>query len=168
MLRSQKKEFVEELEEVYRSSGAVVLTHYHGLSVAQITALRKSLRAQGADFRVVKNTLATIASRNVDFACESGLFNGPTALAYSKDPLAAVKGVVEFAKSNDKLKIICGVVENNFIDAAGVEAVAKLPPLDVLRGKIIGILQAPATKIVGVLQAPATQLVRVLNAYSVK
>ncbi len=168
MLRSQKKEFVEELEGVYRSSGAVVLTHYHGLTVAQLTALRKNLRARGAKFKIVKNTLAVIASKNIELGCDEKLFTGPTALAYSEDSIAAIKGVVEFAKSEDKLKIIGGVVNNNFVDRISLEAIAKLPPIEELRAKIIGLLQAPATKIAGVVQAPATKLVRVLNAYSAK
>ncbi|MES2215500.1 MAG: 50S ribosomal protein L10 [Pseudomonadota bacterium] len=168
MLRSEKKGFVKELEELYKDSNSVIITHYHGLTVAQITALRRSLRAQGAGFKVVKNTLSKIASRNAEIDGPDQMFSGPTALAYSKDPIAAAKGVTEFAKSNNNLKIICGFIDHHYVDAANVERIAKLPSLDELRGKIIGILQAPATKVAGVVQAPAAQLARLLGAYSTK
>jgi large subunit ribosomal protein L10 len=167
VLRSQKKEFVEELEALYKDSNSVIVTHYHGLTVAQMTQLRRSLRASGAGFKVVKNTLSKIASLNAKIDGPEQMFSGPTALAYSKDPIAAAKGVTEFAKNNN-LKIICGVVDRHFVDAAGVEQLAKLPSLDELHSKIIGILQAPATKIAGVLQAPAAQLARLLGCYAAK
>ena len=167
MLRSEKKEFVEELEEVYRTSSAIIVTHYHGLTVAQVTALRRSLRNSGAGFKVIKNTLAVIAARNAQLGHDE-VFTGPTAIAYSSDPVAVAKGICEFAKTHDSLKVVCGVVDNNFVDALGVERLSKMPSLNELRGKIIGLLQAPASKVVGVLQAPASQLVRLSSAYSSK
>ncbi len=167
MLRSEKKEFVEGLEEIYRSSSAVIVTHYHGLTVSQITALRRSLRNNGAGFKVVKNTLAAIAARNAQLGKDE-IFTGPTAIAYSSDPVAVAKGVCEFAKAHDSLKVVCGVIDNNLIDAADVIRLSKMPSLNELRGQIVGLLQAPASKVVGVLQAPAAQLVRVSNAYASK
>lgn len=168
MLRSQKKEFVAELESLYTDSHSVIVTHYHGLTVADVTALRKSLRAQGASFKVVKNTLSKIASQKAKIDGPDQMFTGPTALAYSRDPIAAAKGVTEFARSNNNLKIVCGLIDNKIVDAATIERIAKLPSLDALRGKIIGILQAPATKVAGVLQAPASQLARLMSAYSTR
>ena len=168
MLRSEKKEFVAALEESIKDSSSMIVTHYHGLSVSQITALRKSLRENGASFKVVKNTLSKIAAKNTGLKISEDMFRGPTAIAYSKDPIAAAKGVIEFAKTNNALKIICGVVDNSFIDAAAVKQIASLPPLDSLRATILGLLQAPATKIAGIMQAPAAQLARVTSAYATK
>lgn len=168
MLRSEKQEFVAALEGVYKESKSVIVTHYHGLTVSQITSLRTALREKGAKFKVVKNTLSSIAARNSGLATSVNMFSGPTAVAYSTDAVAAAKVVVDFAKTNKNLKIICGVIDNQLIDAASVEQVAKLPSLDELRAKIIGILQAPATKIAGVLQAPAAGLARLLSAYATK
>ncbi len=168
MLRSEKEEFVVGLEGVYKDSQSVIVTHYHGLNVSQITSLRSALREKGARFKVVKNTLSNIAARNAGIPNSDIMFSGPTAIAYSDDLVAAAKVVTDFAKTNDKLKIICGVIGSQFVDAAGVEAISKLPSLDELRSKIIGLIQAPATKIAGVLHAPASQVVRLLSAYTKK
>lgn len=168
MLRSEKQEFVASLEGVYKDSKSVIVTHYHGLSVSQITSLRSALREKGASFKVVKNTLSSIAARNAGIPSDESMFSGPTAIAYSDDLVAAAKVVTDFAKTNDKLKVICGVVGNQFVDASAVEAIAKLPSLDELRAKIVGLLKAPATKVAGVLQAPAAQMARLMNAYAQK
>lgn len=168
MLRSEKKTFVSDLEEIYKVSNSVIITHYHGLTVAQVTSLRKSLREKGAYFKIVKNTLSKIAAKNAEFTHDPELFTGPTAIAYSTDPVAAAKGIVEFAKANDNLKIIGGIVNDSILDASGVQQLAKLPSLDELRGKIVGILQTPATNIARVLSAPAGQLARLCKAYADK
>lgn len=168
MLRIEKKEFVSNLEEVYKSSSSVIITHYHGLTVAQVTELRKALRSNGAAFKVVKNTLAKIAASKSGLSCDLEMFAGPTAIAYSADPIAAAKIVVAFAKANDNLKVIGGFVDNRILDKEGVEALAKMPSLDDLRGGIVGLLQAPATKIVRILNAPAVQIARVIRAYADK
>ncbi|PCJ29508.1 MAG: 50S ribosomal protein L10 [Rickettsiales bacterium] len=168
MLRSNKKNCVTELEEIYKISNSVIVTHYHGLTVTEVTKLRRSLRENGASFKVVKNTLSKIAALNSKFAGDPEMFAGPTAIAYSEDPVAAAKGVVEFAKSNDNLKIIGGVVNDKILDISAIQQLAKLPSLDALRGKIIGVLQAPATNLARVTQAPASALARVLQAYADK
>lgn len=168
MLRSQKQSFVTELEGVCSSSDAVVFTHYHGLTVAQVTELRKGLRAKGAEFKVVKNTLFKIAAKNANVQLTDEMVRGPVAIAYSTDPVAAAKGVVEFAKGNDNLKIIGAVVNNQLLSPKEIDKLSKLPSLDELRGKIIGLLQAPASKLASVLQAPAAGLARVVGAYSAK
>ena len=168
MLRSEKHEFVTELEEVYKKSSSVIVTHYHGLSVSQVTSLRRALKAKGAGFKVVKNTLSKIAASKAGIQDISSLLTGPTAIAYSEDPVEAAKVVVEFAKTNGSLKIIGGLVNNQLLDVQSVQHLAKLPSLNDLRGKIVGILQAPATKIARVAQAPAIQLARVLQAYAGK
>jgi large subunit ribosomal protein L10 len=166
--KSKKQNFISELEDIYKTSNSVIVTHYHGLTVAEVTKLRAKLRESGASFKVVKNTLSKIAATNVGMSVESGAFAGPTAIAYSVDPVAAAKGVVEFAKANDNLKIICGIVDDKFLDVSAIEQLAKLPSLDELRGKIVGVLQAPAANLARVVQAPAGALARVLQAYADK
>lgn len=168
MLKSKKKHFVEELEEVYKTSNSVIVTHYRGLTVSEITQLRVNLRQKGARFKVVKNTLSKIAAANSGLAGDFAIFAGPTAIAYSVDPVAAAKGVVEFAKTNNNLKIIGGVVNDKVLDVSGVQQLATLPSLDELRGKIVGILQAPAANVARVIQAPASALARVIKAYAEK
>ena len=168
MLRSEKKTFVSELEKIYEDSNSVIITHYHGLTVSQITNLRKALRENGASFKIVKNTLSKIAATNVKLTHDPEAFSGPTAIAYSKDPVAAAKGVVEFAKANDNLKVIGGIVNDKILNVVEVQQLAKLPSLDQLRGKIVGILQAPAANLVRIVQAPAGSLARVVQAYSEK
>jgi large subunit ribosomal protein L10 len=168
VLRSNKKSFVTELEAIYESSNSVIITHYHGLTVAQITKLRCNLRVNGASFKVVKNTLSKIAAKNAGLTGDSDFFSGPTAIAYSVDPIAAAKEVVEFAKTNDNLKIVGGIVNDIVLDAGAIQQLAKLPSLDVLRGKIVGILQAPAANLARVVQAPAGALARVIQAYADK
>ena len=155
MLRSEKKTFVSELEKIYQDSNSVIITHYHGLTVSQITNLRKALRENGASFKIVKNTLSKIAATNVKLTHDPEAFSGPTAIAYSKDPVAAAKGVVEFAKANDNLKVIGGIVNDKILNVVEVQQLAKLPSLDQLRGKIVGILQAPAANLARIVQAPS-------------
>ena len=168
MLRSKKEEFVVGLEGLYKQSSSVIVTRYRGLTVSEVTLLRKNLRKDGAGFKVVKNTLSKIAANNADVAPIAKLLSGPTAIAYSKDPVAAAKNIVEFAKTNQKLKIIGGIVNNQILNKDEIEYLAALPSLDELRAKVIGIIQAPATKIACVLQAPAAQLARVFQAFADK
>ncbi len=169
MDRAQKQESIESLKSVFADAGAVVVTHYMGLTVAEMTDLRLRLRKEGAAIKVVKNTLALKALDGKLGDAGSALFTGPVAIAFGPDAVSAAKIAVQFAKENDKLKIVGGVLDQtNVLDEAGVRALATLPSLDELRGKLIGLIQAPATKIAGVLQAPAGQLARVFNAYATK
>ncbi|AAK22483.1 50S ribosomal protein L10 [Caulobacter vibrioides] len=169
MDRAQKQESIESLKSVFADAGAVVVTHYMGLTVAEMTDLRLRLRKEGAAIKVVKNTLALKALDGKLGDKGDKLFTGPVAIAYGPDAVSAAKIAVQFAKENDKLKIVGGVLDQtNVLDEAGVRALATLPSLDELRGKLIGLIQAPATKIAGVLQAPAAQLARVFNAYATK
>lgn len=168
MLRSEKKAFVAELEEIYKVSNSVIVTHYHGLTVSELTKLRKVLGENGAGFKIVKNTLSKIAASNVKMTYDPGLFSGPTAIAYSEDPVAAAKGVMEFAKANDNLKVIGGIVNDKILSVSEIQHLSKLPSLDQLRGKLVGILQAPAANLARVIQAPAGSLARVIRAYADK
>lgn len=168
MDRAQKQESIEALKGVFADAGAVVVTHNLGLTVAEMTDLRLRLRKEGAALKVVKNTLAQKALDGSIGEAGDALFTGPVAIAYAPDPVTAAKVTSEFAKGNDKFAIVGGFMGAEVLDQKGVAALATLPSLDQLRGKIIGLLQAPATKVAGVLQAPAGQLARVFNAYATK
>ncbi|MBF0169229.1 MAG: 50S ribosomal protein L10 [Alphaproteobacteria bacterium] len=164
MDRNQKKQLVEQLHGAFAETGLVVVTHYMGLTVAEMTDLRRKMSAAGASFKVTKNRLTRLALKDTAYDQLSDLFKGPTAIAYSKDPVAAAKIAVEYAKANEKLKILGGALGTKVLGVEGVKALATLPSLDELRAKIVGMVQTPATRIAGVLQAPAGQLARVLKA----
>src|SRR5690554_6354521 len=166
--RSQKEAKVAALQESLASATVVVVTHQIGLTVAQATDPRRQLLAAGAGFRVTKNRLARIALEGTQFEHLADLFTGPTAVAYSADPVAAARVAVNYAKKNDKLVILGGGMGEQALDKAGVEALATLPSLDELRAKLVGMINTPATRVAGVLQAPAGQLARVFNAYATK
>ena len=168
MERDKKVQIVADLHEIFANANLVVVTQPNGLTVYEATELRRQMRDAGATFRVTKNKLTRIALEDTRYAGLSEHFSGPTGIAYSEDPVAAAKVVVGYAKKNDKLVIIGGGMGENALDADAIKALASLPSLDELRGKIIGLVQAPATKVAGVLQAPASQLARVLNAYATK
>ncbi|MEO8724342.1 MAG: 50S ribosomal protein L10 [Sphingobium sp.] len=168
MDRTQKSEVVTTLNATFADIGVVVVTRNLGLTVAQSTDLRTKMRDAGAQFKVTKNRLAKIALKDTQYDQLGTLLTGPIALATSADPVAAAKIVVEFAKTNDKLEIVGGAMGATLLDVNGVKALASMPSLDELRGKIVGLLQAPATKVATVLQAPAAQLARVFNAYAEK
>ena len=168
MDRTQKRELVATMKDVFSETALVVVTEYKGLSVAEITDLRRKMKAAGAQFQVTKNRLIKLALADTPCAGISDLFTGPTAIAYSPDPVTAAKVTVEFAKQNEKLIVLGGTMGKTVLDADGVKALAALPSLDELRGKMVGMLQTPATRIAGVLQAPAGQLARVMNAYATK
>lgn len=168
MDRSQKTDAVAELNRTFNEVGVVVITRNLGMTVKQSTELRNKMRDAGASYKVAKNRLAKIALEGTDYAVVSDLLTGPTALATSTDPVAAAKAVVEFAKTTDRIEIVGGAMGKTVLDANGVKALASLPSLDELRGKIVGLLVAPATKLATVTQAPAAQLARVFAAYSEK
>ena len=168
MDRATKKEWVGNLHGTLGEVGLVVATHYMGLTVAEMTALRGKMRTAGAGFKVVKNRLTRFALAETDYENLADLFKGPTAIAFSKDPVAAAKVAVEYAKTNDKLKILGGSLGDKRLDVDAIKALATLPSLDELRGRLIGMISTPATRIAGVLQAPASQLARVLDAKAKK
>jgi large subunit ribosomal protein L10 len=167
MERAQKSESIEVLKGVFENAGAVVVTHYMGLTVAQLTDLRGRLRKEGASLKIVKNTLARKALVGAGAGADA-LFKGPVAIAYGPDAVSAAKVSTQYAKENDKFSVVGAMMGAVVLDPAGVDALSKLPSLDELRGKLLGLLNAPATRIAGVLQAPGAQLARVLNAYATK
>ncbi len=168
MDRSQKTESVAELNAVFNEAGVVVVTRNLGLSVAQSTDLRAKMREAGASYKVAKNRLASLALKDTDYAGIEDFLTGPTALAYSEDPVAAAKAAVEFAKTNDRLEIVGGSMGAQVLDEAGVRSLASMPSLDELRGTIVGLINAPATKIARVVNEPAAKLARVFGAYGAK
>ncbi len=168
MTRARKQEEIDELKGRIEGSEIIVLTHNTGLDATSITDLRLEMRKNGVSFKVVKNTLAKIASKGTSAEKIADMFKGPVGMATSQDPVAAAKAAHEFAKKNEKLVVLGGVYGDMILDADAVKQLASLPSLDELRSKIVGLLQAPATKIARVVQAPAQQLVGVTKAYSEK
>lgn len=166
MDRAQKKEAVAELNEVFKTSSVVVVAHYSGLTVADMQKLRREMGKAGGTVKVAKNRLAKIALEGTDAASIGTLLKGPTLLAYSKDPVAAPKVAVEFAKINDKLVILGGAFGTTALNPDGVKALATMPSLDELRAKLVGLIQAPATKLAQLSTAPASKLARVFGAYA--
>jgi large subunit ribosomal protein L10 len=166
--RAEKSQLVEDLGSVFKDTGVVVVAHYAGLTVAEMTTLRARMRDVGAGVRVAKNRLVKLALKGTDVEHVSDLFQGPTVVAYSNDPVAAPKIAVEFAKGNEKLVILGGAMGATSLDPEGVKALAALPSLDELRGKLVGLMAAPATQIARVLSAPAGQVARVISAYAEK
>jgi large subunit ribosomal protein L10 len=146
----------------------VVVTQYSGLSVGEMTELRAQMRGAGANVKVTKNRLTKRALAGTRYEGLEAMFTGPTAMACSGDPVAAAKVTIGFAKTHPKLIVIGGGLGDKVLDAEGIKSLASLPSLDELRGKLIGLINTPATRLAGVLQAPAGQLARVLAAYAEK
>lgn len=165
MDRSQKEELVASLHKTFAETNLVIVTQQSGMTVAEASDLRRKMRDAGASYKVTKNRLTRLALEGTKFEALKELFIGQTAVAVSVDPVAAAKVCVEFAKANEKLIIIGGAMGETQLDANAIKSLATLPSLDELRGKLIGVLQAPATKVAGVVQAPAAQLARVFSAY---
>lgn len=168
MLRSVKQNFVENLEGLYRKSDAIIVTHYRGLSVTQINDLRKVLRPHSVGFCIVKNTLARIAANNAGIESLADMFNGPIAIGYSNNIVAAAKYIAEFAKTNDNLKILGGIIDGRLFDSQAVQLLATMPSMDNLRSQIIGLLLSQPRGVAGIIQSPMIQLVNVLKAYATK
>jgi large subunit ribosomal protein L10 len=168
MDRAEKAEEVEALKGVFAKAGVVVVSHYAGLTVADMTTLRARLRTAGAALKVVKNRLAIRALDGTPKAGGASMFTGPVAIAYSDDPVAAPKVALAFSKEKEQFVLLGALFGDDVLDQKGVTALATLPSLDELRGKIVGLLQAPATRVAGVLAAPAGQLARVVGAYANK
>ncbi|HMN85757.1 MAG TPA: 50S ribosomal protein L10 [Bauldia sp.] len=168
MDRAEKQEQVASLNGAFKGAAAIVVAHYSGLTVAQLSTLRRQMKKGGATVKVAKNRLAKKALEGTDVDHLAPLFKGPTILAYSPDAVTAPKVAVDFAKANEQFVILGGAMGKTSLDVNGVKALAALPSLDELRAKLIGLLQAPATKIAQIAAAPASQVARVINAYSRK
>jgi large subunit ribosomal protein L10 len=163
VLRAEKAKVIDDLHAAFNDAAVVVVTHYKGLSVPEITELRTEMRKAGASFRVAKNRLAKLAVEGTAYANLGSLLSGPTAVALSSDPVAAAKVANAFARKNDKLKIVGGGLGSTVLDPAAVKALADLPSLDEVRASLIALLQTPATRLATLLQAPAAQVARCLS-----
>jgi len=161
--RAQKGKLVEELGQIFESSGVVVVSHYAGLTVAEMQDLRAKMREAGGSVRVAKNRLAKIALEGKPNASIADLLTGMTVLAYSEDPVAAAKVVQDYAKGNDKLVILGGAMGETALDPAGVKAVAAMPSREELIASIVGCIAAPAANIAGAIGAPASNIASILS-----
>ncbi len=161
--RKEKEKLISQIDEEIKDSQIIVVTKQTGLNAAETRDLRVALRKEGVGLKVAKNKLVKHAIEKGPFAAIETFLRGPTALAYSKDPVAAAKASVAFAKKNDKFKVVGGIMNGEVLDEAKIKVLASLPSLDELRAKIVGLLQAPATKIARVLQEPGAQVARVLS-----
>ena len=168
MDRAEKRELVASLNETFQNASVIVVAHYSGLTVAQMSALRRQMKDAGASLKVAKNRLVKIALDGTPMAGAAPLFKGPTVIAYSNDPVAAPKVAVDFARTTDKFVILGGAMGATSLDSEGVKALATLPSLDELRARLVGMINTPATRVAQVLAAPAAQLARVFQAYADK
>jgi len=162
--RAEKESMVASLHQTFEDASIVVVTHYSGLTVAEMGELRDQMREAGAVFKVTKNRLTRRALEGTKYQPLEEMFTGPTAIAYSEDPVAAAKAAVNFSKTNNKLIVLGGALGDEQLDVNAVKSLASLPSLEELRAKIVGMISTPATRIAVVLQAPAGQIARVLGA----
>jgi large subunit ribosomal protein L10 len=160
--RNQKTDLVNTLHNTFEGSASVVIVHCVGLTVAESTDLRTKMRDENCNFKVTKNRIARIALKDTKYQHLESMFSGPTAIGSSEDPVMAAKILVDFAKNNEKLKIVGGGLEDKPLSKTDVEALAKLPSLNDLRGKLVGLIQAPATKLLRVIIEPASQVLRTI------
>ena len=168
MDRQQKRDFIASLSDILADTSFVLVAQNKGLTVADVSELRRRMRAAGATYKVAKNRLAIRALDGTRFDSISPLLKGPTALAWSRDPVAVAKTAVDFAKTNDKFVILGGALGTQNLNPDGIKALAELPSLDTLRAGLLGMIQTPATRIAGILQVPGSQLARVLSAFAKK
>ncbi|SDX68773.1 50S ribosomal protein L10 [Litoreibacter albidus] len=168
MDRAQKEKLVEELGQIFESSGVVVVSHYEGITVAEMQDLRARMREVGGSVRVAKNRLAKIALEGQPCASIAEFLEGMTVLAYSEDPVAAAKVVNDYSKDNDKLVILGGAMGETALDVAGVKAVAAMPSREELIASIVGCIGAPASNIAGAIGAPASNVASILSTIEEK
>lgn len=168
MEREQKRELVKSLHQVFSDTGVIVVAHNVGMTVSELTELRREVREVGGTVKVAKNRLVKLALKDTPAEGLGDLFSGPTIIAYADDPVSVPKVAVKFAKSNEKLVLLGGSMGDMNLDIEGLKSLAALPSLDELRGQFIGLLQAPAGKVARVISTPPGQLARVISAYSEK
>lgn len=168
MERAEKREVVTSLQAAFAEAGSIVVARNAGLTVADLENLRKQMKQAGGTVKVAKNRLAKLALKDTSTADISGLFTGPTVVAYAKDPMTAPKVASAFAEKNQKFEVLGGAMGATDLDPSKVKALATMPSLDQLRATLAGMLKQPATRIASVVQAPGGQIARVLAAYADK
>ena len=166
MNRNEKTDLVNNLHDTFDNAASVVIVHCIGLTVEESTSLRTKMRNENCNFKVTKNRIARIALKDTKYQHMDTMFKGPTAIGSSNDPVMAAKILVDYAKENEKLVIIGGGLEDKALSKIDVEALAKLPSLNDLRGKLVGLLQAPASKILRLSVEPASQVLRTISQKS--
>jgi large subunit ribosomal protein L10 len=164
--RNEKTDLVNNLHDTFDNAASVVIVHCIGLTVEESTSLRTKMRNENCNFKVTKNRIARIALKDTKYQHMDSMFKGPTAIGSSSDPVMAAKILVDYAKENEKLVIIGGGLEDKALSKIDVEALAKLPSLNDLRGKLVGLLQAPASKILRLSVEPASQVLRTISQKS--
>ena len=168
MNREQKESFVQSLKSIIAENSLVLVFHYRGMSMTDMTDLRVQSFNSGCNIKVTKNRLTKLALEGSDKAALSEFFDGPTAIAYSSDPVQLTKLLTNFAKNNSNLVILGGIMDNEILSVEKIEILSKLPSLEEIRAQLIGLISSPAQKIASVLTAPSGDLARVFNAYSNK
>ena len=168
MNKEQKKNYISEMETQFQNNEAVMVTHYQGLTMSQLDELRAQMREHGIKFTITKNRITKIALKGSKAEKLEKFFKGPTAIACSKDPITLAKTLVTFSKSNEKLKILGGLMDEKLLEPSDVAHIATLPTLNEARAKIVGILAAPAQKIVSILLAPSAKIVNLMHAKNLK
>ena len=168
MNRTEKQEFVTNFKSVLSNSNFVLVTHYKGLTVSEISSLRGKFKENNANFKVTKNSLAKRAVENTDYNNLQQFFAGPTAIAYSDDPVSTAKVVYDFSKENDNLKIIAAAMGSKELNIDDVKKLASLPSMENIRAKIVSLISSPLSNIVSIVSEPSSKLVRLLNAKNEK
>ena len=168
MNREQKESFVQNLKSIIADNSLVLVFHYRGMSMTDMTDLRVQSFNSGCNIKATKNRLTKLALEGSDKAALSEFFDGPTAIAYSSDPVQLTKLLTNFAKNNSNLVILGGIMDNEILSVEKIEILSKLPSLEEIRAQLIGLISSPAQKIASVLTAPSGDLARVFNAYSNK
>jgi large subunit ribosomal protein L10 len=166
--RAQKEKVVDELGQIFASSGVVVVAHYAGITVAEMQDLRAKMREVGGSVRVAKNKLAKIALTGKSAAKMGDLLTGMTVMAYSEDPVAAAKVAEAYAKANDKFVILGGAMGDTVLDQAGVKAVASLPSREELIAQIVACIGSPAANLAGAIGAPGANIASILSTIEEK
>tara|TARA_Y100000992_G_scaffold37929_1_gene21272 strand:- start:58 stop:564 length:507 start_codon:yes stop_codon:yes gene_type:complete len=168
MKRDQKEIFIKNLKNILSENSLVLVFHYRGMSMTDMTDLRVQSFNSGCNIKVTKNRLTKLALEGTNKSELSDLFNGPTAIAYSNDPVQLTKLLTNFAKNNSNLVILGGIMDNEILTIEKIEILSTLPSLEEIRAQLIGLISSPAQKIASVLTAPSGDLARVFNAYSTK
>jgi large subunit ribosomal protein L10 len=158
MNKEQKKNYISEIENQFKNNEAVIVTHYQGLTMTQLDDLRSKMREHGIKFQITKNRITKLALEKTKCKDLSSLFTGPTAVAFSSDAIISARILSKFAKDNQNLKLLGGIMGEEVLDQAGVQNVANLPTLDEARAKIVGILATPASKFVSILLARSEKM----------
>ena len=158
MNKEQKKTYISEMEKQFQNNESVLVTHYQGLTMTQLDELRAQMREHGIKFKITKNRITKLAIEKTKCKDISNLFTGATAVAFSDDAIISARILSKFAKENENLKLLGGIMGNDVLDQAGVQNVANLPTLDEARANIVGILAAPASKFISILLARSEKM----------